>query len=120
MSTSAWHTRIVCGREVGAGFLGLTQALVTDAAEATATGYLELRDLLGDFRGGVHGRSARLLPDPETVERALARIGVAPARCLLAGSTAVEERAADTAGVAFLRVADKTGFRDLLDAARER
>ncbi|AIR98252.1 SAV_2336 N-terminal domain-related protein [Streptomyces glaucescens] len=99
---------------------GLTLALVTDAAEATATGYLELRGLLDDFGGGVHGRSARLMPDPETVQRALARIGVPPARCLLAGSTAVEERAAGAAGVAFLRVADETGFRDLLDAARER
>ncbi|MEV5934728.1 SAV_2336 N-terminal domain-related protein [Streptomyces sp. NPDC052079] len=108
-------------------------AVVTDHAADAAALFLDRHALAPHMTGGVHGRStdpARLMPHPDVVDRALERLGTAPARCVMIGSTVAESNAAGVAGVpfigcrptdAFFRRAGRTsltvkGLRPLLDA----
>ncbi|MFI9340281.1 SAV_2336 N-terminal domain-related protein [Streptomyces sp. NPDC052773] len=97
---------------------GRRLAVVTDTAPRVAADHLERHGLLDCFDGGVHGRDSGrtpLPPDPDTVRRAIAGLGVPPAACLVIGTTAAEEEAARAAGASYLPRA----LRPLLHAARE-
>ncbi|MFI1416572.1 SAV_2336 N-terminal domain-related protein [Streptomyces sp. NPDC020731] len=84
---------------------GLRLAVVTDHAAGAAETFADRSGLTPHLAGGVHGRSAdlaRLMPHPDVLHRALDRLGTAPARCVMIGSTAVESAAAGAAGVPFI------------------
>ncbi|GAA2280090.1 hypothetical protein GCM10010415_55830 [Streptomyces atrovirens] len=83
----------------------LRLAVVTDHSAGAAGTFLDRAGITPHLTGGVHGRSAdlsRLMPRPDVLHRALDRLGTAPARCVMIGSTAVESAAAGAAGVPFI------------------
>ncbi|NUP21276.1 MAG: HAD hydrolase-like protein, partial [Streptomyces sp.] len=97
---------------------GMRLAVVTDHAAGAAETYLDRYGLAAFLSGGVHGRSpdlTRLMPHPDVLLRAAERLGVAPARCVLIGSTSAEQSAADAAGMRFAGHA--SNLRPILDAA---
>ncbi|KES05554.1 hypothetical protein BU52_18685 [Streptomyces toyocaensis] len=88
-------------------------AVVTDHTADAAELFLARQALAPHVTGGVHGRSAdlaRLMPHPDVVHRALKRLGVAPARCVMIGSTVVESNTAGVAGVPFVGCRPTDGF----------
>ncbi|MEG3626564.1 SAV_2336 N-terminal domain-related protein [Streptomyces poriticola] len=117
---------------------GVPVAVVTDRAAGPVEKYLWRQGLT--VTGGVHGRDAdlaRLLPDPDVLDRALDRLSAVPADCVLIGSSAAERSAAADLGLHFvghapgeparrrLGEADRStllvpGLRPLLTAAEER
>ncbi|MFJ6660295.1 SAV_2336 N-terminal domain-related protein [Streptomyces sp. NPDC091377] len=96
---------------------GLKLAVVTGTAPQPAESHLDGLRLLGLITGGVHGRDTGgtpLPPDPTLLNRAIARLGVPPERCLVIGSTKAEQTAALIEGAPFLDL----GMTTLLEAAR--
>lgn len=84
---------------------GVRLAVASNNSPEAVFRYLESRDLLECFDGGIHGRGGRpqlLKPDPDCLHRALAALGQGAGTALMVGDSPNDLRAARSAGVAFL------------------
>lgn len=99
---------LVVGADVHAalddlGRRGILRAVVTNSQHDVAEHLLRAADLLGRLETWVGvGGDLREKPAPDMAERALERLGVAPADALFVGDTWYDEEAARAASVAFL------------------
>ncbi|RII13866.1 Phosphoglycolate phosphatase [Streptomyces sp. YIM 130001] len=84
---------------------GVRLAVASNNSPEAVFRYLESRDLLECFVGGIHGRGGRpqlLKPDPDCLHRALAALGHGAGTALMIGDSPNDLLAARSAGVAFL------------------
>ncbi|WP_409236145.1 SAV_2336 N-terminal domain-related protein [Streptomyces sp. PA5.6] len=90
--------------------------IATDTSREAVSTYLAAHSLPTP-RGGIQGRAAdltRLMPNPDCLTRALARLGDPPDRCLMLGASPHEAVAARTLGIPFVGHApDKRSAADL-------
>ncbi|MFD6290103.1 SAV_2336 N-terminal domain-related protein [Streptomyces sp. NPDC060205] len=98
--------------------LGRRTAVVADNAPSAVWKYLHSHGrLTGLVSGGVHGRAddlTLLMPNPDSVLRALDHLGVPPKDAVLVGSSVAELTAAREAGLRFLGYTRSEGHRHRL------